>query len=148
MRVDRLRPQGCLGYRRHLDTSSHLPMVMVEATEDRERHDLSARGRVVRRSWNGNALIEPLMRPTRVEVGDVLSENRAKVLFSEYDDVVEAFPPNAAEESLAGGVGFTNRSAYGEQFGICAGIGTHSTPLDFIKAVQAVVKSGSGSWMR
>ena len=39
----------------------------------------------------------------------------------------------------------TNRSACGVQFGLCAGIGTHLTPLDLSSAVQAFVKSGSPS---
>jgi hypothetical protein len=43
---------------------------------------------------------------------------------------------------------FTNRSACGLQFGLCAGIGTHSTLLDFSSALQAFVKSGSRSWIR
>jgi hypothetical protein len=43
---------------------------------------------------------------------------------------------------------FTNRSACGVQFGLCAGIGTHFTPLDLSSAVHAFVNSGSRSWIR
>jgi hypothetical protein len=60
---------------------------MVEPAENGTRDDLRSGGVSVRGGRQRNALREPLMRPGAVEVDDILIEHRAKMLFTENDDM-------------------------------------------------------------
>jgi hypothetical protein len=71
-----------------------------------EGHD---RARIVsRRPWwftrHRHALAQPLVRPGRVAVGDVLAERPPQVRPAEQQQVVEARAPDTPEEARAGGV--------------------------------------------
>ncbi len=48
---------------------------------------------------------EPLVRPSTIEVVDILVEHAPQVAFSEDQEMIEALPPDAPEEALADGVG-------------------------------------------
>jgi hypothetical protein len=80
------------------------PVVVVQAPKDRNRHDLSFRSRAVHRLGGWDPLLQSLMRPSPIEVRDVLAEHDVQVALSEDDDVVEALASNAPQESLAGRV--------------------------------------------
>ena len=49
----------------------------------------------------GYGLLDALMRPRLVEVGDVLLENTAQVLLAQEQDVIEALTAHAPEEAFA-----------------------------------------------
>ncbi len=79
---------------------------MVEATEHREGPHVAHTSRMRRgcRRVARGVLPDPLMRPILVEVGHVLPEHAPQVGLPQHHDVVQALPPDAAEEPLAGGV--------------------------------------------
>ena len=52
----------------------------------------------------GDGLPDPLVRPRGVEVRHVLAQHAPQVRLAQDEDVVQALPPHAAEEALAGGV--------------------------------------------
>ncbi len=56
---------------------------------------------MVRRRRQRNALLESLMRSGSIEVGDVLVEHRAKMVFAKDDDVIETLATDTSEKSLA-----------------------------------------------
>src|SRR3982751_4136917 len=74
---------------------------MVEAAQDRHRPDRSRRIRSHPRWRLRERLIEALVRPRPVEVGDVLAEHAAQMALAEDEDMIEALAPHAAEEALA-----------------------------------------------
>src|SRR5687768_7405045 len=51
------------------------------------------------------ALADALVRPRAVKVADVLRQHAPEVSLAEDEDVIEALPPDAAQEPLADGVG-------------------------------------------
>ncbi len=77
------------------------PIVMMEPVENGTRDDVRSGGAVVRRRRQRNALLESLMRSGSIEVGDVLVEHRAKMVFAKDDDVIETLATDTSEKSLA-----------------------------------------------
>ena len=79
---------------------------MVEATEIWESlHDAHpARMYWGGRGGAGDMLSDTLMRPVLVEIGHVLAEHALQVGLAQQHKVIQALPPHAAEEPLAGGV--------------------------------------------
>ena len=73
----------------------------MEPAENRNRDDLAVD--VVSGGFRPlrHLLSDPLVRPGFVEVADVLDDHSPEMLVAQYEDVVETFAPNAAEESLA-----------------------------------------------
>ena len=52
----------------------------------------------MRRLRTRNPLLDLLMRSLAIEVGDVLAENRAKMILAKNDEVIETFAPHAPNE--------------------------------------------------
>jgi hypothetical protein len=79
---------------------------MLEPTEDREGPHVAHTSRMRRgcRGVAGDALSATLMRPVLIEVGHVLPEHAPQMGLAAHHAVVQALPPDAAEEPLAGGV--------------------------------------------
>ncbi len=77
---------------------------MMQAGQDRPGDDLTdGQNVVVRRRARAvrNGLTNPLMRSGSIEVVHLLSKNAPQVPLPEQQNVVKAFAPEAAEESLA-----------------------------------------------
>ena len=76
---------------------------MMQASQDRERyHRASLAIRTSREDglfWT--PLLNTLMWARLVEVGDILLEYAMEVPFTQDQDVVEAFAPDAAQQSFA-----------------------------------------------
>ncbi len=69
---------------------------MVQATQDRDGHDL--RCRTHQRRWprrTGDRLPEPLVRSRRIEVLTVLAQRAAQLARVQDQQVVEALAPHA-----------------------------------------------------
>ena len=78
----------------------------MEATEHRERPHFAHTARMRRGCCGiaGDLLPDPLVRPVLVVVGHVLPEHAPQVGPAQYQDVIQAFAPDAAEGALARGV--------------------------------------------
>ena len=59
-------------------------------------------------------LVQALMRPCMVKVGLILLHDLAQMLLAQDEEEIEAFPPHAAQESLANGVGLGNLIGRGQ----------------------------------
>jgi hypothetical protein len=79
----------------------------MQATEDRERDDLVPVWLLLRLLWGaGDALVPALVRSGLVEIGLILLHGPIEMALIEDEEVVQAFPPHTAQESLANGIGF------------------------------------------
>jgi hypothetical protein len=52
-------------------------------------------------SWHRSILLQPEVRSRLVVVGQVLLENTTQMSLSQHDHMVEAFPPDRPDDSLA-----------------------------------------------
>ena len=78
---------------------------MVKASKHRYADYDRRIGRRGERWLSGQALSDPLMRPSDVEIVEaVLLQHVLEVPLAEDDDVIEALAPDAAEKSLANGI--------------------------------------------
>ncbi len=81
-------------------------VVVMKSTKDRHGDDLAAHDRLCWRPAHrvGYLLGEPLVWSRDVEVGtDIFLKDAAEVILTEDEDVVEALPPDTAQEALADG---------------------------------------------
>ncbi len=71
----------------------------MEATHLRENHDAPVRRRL-NLPWLGTVVAERLMGTRRVVGGEVGAQEPTQMPLVEYDDVVEAFSPDGADDPL------------------------------------------------
>ncbi len=73
--------------------------------------------------WFRSPLINPLMRTTVIEKGDIFPDDAPSMPFAENQDVVQAFTANRAEETLTQRIGFRGLERRMQQFRVNAGDG-------------------------
>jgi hypothetical protein len=75
---------------------------MMKSMENGQRDDLP--GLLLRKlrkeKWFGNLLVNPLMRTTMIEKGDILADHPSGMTLTEDQEMVQAFAPNTTEETL------------------------------------------------
>jgi hypothetical protein len=74
----------------------------MKAMENGQPDDLLRRPLRKRRDqqWFGNLLVNPLMRTTVIEKGDILADHPSGMNSTEDQEMVQAFAPHCTEETL------------------------------------------------
>ena len=89
----------------------------MQAAEDRVRHDSAGLGQ---RLWLArDSLVDTLVGPRVIEVGDVFLDDAVKMALAEYEEVVQAFSAETPQESFADGVGLWRPDWCSEHLDVC-----------------------------
>ncbi len=93
---------------------------MMKAIENGQPDDLP---RLLLQRWGkrdgfGNLLVNPLMRTTVIEKGDILADHPSGMSFTEDQHMVQAFAPNTTEETLTQRIGFRGLERCVQQFDV------------------------------